>query len=109
MSFFHAKTSTKNFIGGLLDANGVCQEVEGRIEEVVVEYYTNLFTSSNPTDFSQLLQAVQPKVTLEVNQVLVRDFTANECRMALKKMYPVEGTRSKWHASFTFPTLLDYK
>lgn len=94
MSLFHAKTSTRqkrNFIGGLLDATGVWQEVEGRIEEVVVEYYTNLFTSSNPTDFSQLLQAVQPKVTLAMNQVLVRDFTANEYRMALKTMYPLKA------------------
>lgn len=75
-----------------MDANGVWQEVEGRIEEVVVEYYKNLFTSSNPTDFSQLLQAIQPKVTPAMNQVLVRDFTANKCRMTLKKMYPLKAS-----------------
>ena len=60
-SFFHAKASArqkKNFIESLMDANNVCQVDERCIEEVAVEYYTNLLTSSNPTDFTQLLQVV---------------------------------------------------
>ena len=60
-SFFHVKASArqkKNFIEGLMDANDVCKVDERCIEEVAVEYYTNLFTLSNPTDFTQLLQAV---------------------------------------------------
>ena len=70
ISFFHAKASLrqrKNLIEGLMDANGVWQEDEGKIEEIVVEYYNNLFTSSSPSDFSELLQAIQPKVTLLLN------------------------------------------
>ena len=69
-SFFHAKASSrqrKNLIEGLMDADGVWQEDEGKIEEVVVEYYNNLFTSSSPLDFSELLQAIQPKVTPSMN------------------------------------------
>ena len=50
-----------------MDANGVWQEDEGKIEEIVVEYYNNLFTSSSPSDFLELLQAIQPKVTLLMN------------------------------------------
>ena len=69
-SFFHAKASLrqrKNLIEGLMDANGVRQEDKCKIEEIVVEYYNNLFTSSSPSDFSELLQAIQPKVTLLMN------------------------------------------
>ena len=69
-NFFHAKASLrqrKNLIEGLMDANGIWQEDEGKIEEIVVEYYNNLFTSSSPSDFSELLQAIQPKVTLLMN------------------------------------------
>ena len=60
-TFFHAKASAKqkrNFIEGLLDANEVWQEDENKIKEIVVDYYTNLFTSSNPSNFEELFQAV---------------------------------------------------
>ena len=73
-SFFHANALSrkrKNFIEGLLDFDGVWQEDEGKIEEIVMEYYNNLFTSSSPSDFSDLLQAIQPKVTLSMNQMLL--------------------------------------
>lgn len=59
--FFHAKASAKqkrNFMEGLLDANEVWQEDENKIKEIVVDYYTNLFTSSNPSNFEKLFQAV---------------------------------------------------
>lgn len=46
---------------GLLDANEVWQENESKMVEIVVEYYNNLFTSSNPKDFTKLLNVVQPK------------------------------------------------
>ena len=59
-SFFHAEASSrqrKNLIKGLMDVDGVWQEDEGKIEEIVVEYYNNLFTSSSPSNFSEILQA----------------------------------------------------
>ena len=58
MSFFHAKASTrqkKNFIEGILDENEVWQEDDQKVEEVVVAYYKDLFTTSQPTEFSELL------------------------------------------------------
>ncbi|XP_075669913.1 uncharacterized protein LOC142639649 [Castanea sativa] len=81
----------KNLIGGLLDSNGVWQEEDGKIEEVVVEYHNNLFTSSNPTNFSELLHAIQPKVTHSMNQMLIKPFIEDEVRLALKQMYPLKA------------------
>ena len=68
---------------GLLYVNGVWQDDEV-MGEMVVDYYKDLFTSSNPTEFSEILEAMQPKVTPIMNQKLIMDFTANEVRMALK-------------------------
>ena len=73
--FFHAKASSrqkKNLIERLLDFDGVWQEEDEKIEKVVVEYYNNLFTSSSPTDFLEILQAIQSKVTPLMNQMLLK-------------------------------------
>lgn len=91
--FFHAKASAifkKNLIDGLLDAEGRWQEDEARIEDIVVDYYNNLFTSNNPTDFTEILEAVTLKVTLVMNQSLTRDFSAAKVKLALKQMYPLK-------------------
>ena len=72
---------------GLFDANGVWQVDETKMEEIVVEYYNNLFTSSNPSEFNEILNAIQPKVSTSMNQELVRNFTEHEVRLALKQMY----------------------
>ena len=93
-SFFHAKASArqkKNFIEGILDANEVWQEDDQKVEEVVVGYYKDLFTTSQPTEFSELLQAIQPKVTTSMNQMLTRDYNVVEIKFALKRMYPLEA------------------
>ena len=61
MSFFHAKASTrqkKNFIEGILDENEAWQEDDQKVEEVVVAYYKDLFTTSQPTEFSELLLTI---------------------------------------------------
>lgn len=59
--FFHAKASSrfqKNLIEGVCDANEVWQEECENIERVFVDYYVDLFTSSNPSDFSKITEAV---------------------------------------------------
>ena len=71
-----------------MDVNGVWQEDDQKIEEVVVAYYKELFTTSQPTKFSELLRAVQPKVTTSMNQMLTRDFNVAEVKLALKQMHP---------------------
>ena len=59
--FFHVKASArhkKNSIEGIMDANEVWHEDDDKVEEVVVEYYKELFTTSHPTEFSELIQVV---------------------------------------------------
>jgi len=93
--FFHAKASArqkKNHMVRLFDENGFWHTNEDKMGEMVVNYYTDLFSSSNLMEFSELLQAVQPKVTLAMNQRLSMDFIADEVRMALKQMYPLKAS-----------------
>ena len=70
------------------------QEDDQKVEEVVVAYYKELFTISQPTKFSDLLYAVQPKVTNSMNQMLTRDFNAGEVKLALKQMHPLKAPGS---------------
>ena len=76
---------------GLLDAQGVWQEDEKVMGEILLDYYTNLFTSSNPTVFDEILEAVQPRVTSRMNQKLTMEFTVDEVNVALKQMYPLKA------------------
>ena len=53
--FFYEKASArykKNYIEGLLDAEGRWLDEEGKVEDIVVDYYNNLFKSNNPMDFT---------------------------------------------------------
>lgn len=81
--FFHAKASachSKNIISSFLDSRDVWQEDESKVEEIAVDCYQYLFTSSNLSDFAELFQAVNPRVSSAMNKDLTRDFTANEVR-----------------------------
>ena len=94
-TFFHAKASArhrKNLIEGLLDNDGVWQIEEDKMEEIAIGYFGDLFSTSNPVDFSDLLLVVQPKVTHAMNEWLVWPFVESEVYVALKQMYPLKAT-----------------
>ena len=59
--------------------------------DIMEEYYTNLFTTNQPTNFNELLQALQTKVTPQMNQMLDKVFTANEVHVALKQMHSLKA------------------
>lgn len=50
----------------------------------MVDYFQKLFTSSNPDDFTEILDAIQPKVSTSMNEELNRTFIALEISVALK-------------------------
>ena len=81
----------KNHIEGLLDKNDCWHEDEEEIGELVVNYYVKLFSTTHPTEFSELLQALQPKVTVEMNRMLGKVFTKDEVRSAMKQMYSLKA------------------
>lgn len=56
-----------------------------------MDFYTDLFTSSNPSNFVDIVDAVQPKVTDAMNAYLTKEFQAEEVHRALKQMYPLKA------------------
>ena len=72
---------------GFLDAQGVWQEDEEVMGQIVLDYYTDLLTSSNLIVFDEILEAVQPRVTSSMNQKLTMEFTIDEVYVVLKQMY----------------------
>ena len=92
--FFHAKAlarQRKNFMSGLLDDDGVWQVEEDKMMEIAIGNYGDLFFTSNPVEFSELLLVVKPKVTQAMNDWLVRPFVKSEVKGALKQMYPLKA------------------
>ena len=57
----------------------------------MLDYYNQLFTSSNPNDFDEIIGAIQPKVTPSMNHALAKVFIADEARVTLKQMYPLKA------------------
>ena len=71
-----------------MDENGRWLEGDKHVEKLMLQYYERLFTSSDLTEFEEILDAIQHKVTPRMNQVLVREFTEVEVKNAIKQMYP---------------------
>ena len=51
-------------------------------------FLVSLFTSSQPTDFSDIMDAVYPSVTEDMNTQLLRPFLREEVEVAIKEMKP---------------------
>ena len=78
-----------NFFSKLhLDDDSVVED-EAQIREALVDYFRNMFTSSNPTSFDPILSGVDARITPQMNVSLTRDFTALEVKCALKQMKPL--------------------
>ena len=50
-----------------MDENGVWLERDKHVEELMLQYYERLFTSSDPMEFEEILDAVQHKDTPRMN------------------------------------------
>ena len=59
--------------------------------DMVVDFYQELFTSSNPNNFDTILEQIPQVVTEEMNLELMGEFTALEVEMPLKQMAPLKS------------------
>lgn len=73
------------------DANGeLCSDEDG-ISNILVDYYQQLFTSSNTSMIKDVVAHIPCSITDELNVVLFADFTREEVVMALKQMEPLKA------------------
>ena len=96
----------KKNIEGLNDREGIWQSGMNRISTIVEEYYTNLFTSSQPRYMDRVLEAVDKVMTQDMAHSLTQPYTEEEVRVALFSTHQI--TRSGWYVSFLFPKILTY-
>ena len=78
------------------------------MEGIILKYYSDLFQSSQPTEFAELIEAVVPKVSQEMNSSLTSEFQGVEVFKALKQMYPLKSPGPDGMPPLFFSTFLAY-
>ena len=94
--YFHSRAShrfRRNQIDNLEDANGELRSDEEGISSILVDYYQQLFTSSNPSMVEEVVAHIPCTITDELNAELLAGFTREEVVVALKQMEPLKAPR----------------
>ena len=92
--FFHAMANQrrrKNSIVGLQDLKGVWNEDKERVEGIIMDYFTSIYRSNQPTSFEASISAISNKVSTDMNMKLIADFRAEEVWSVLKQMHPTKS------------------
>ena len=96
--YFHHKASQRkkrNYVKGLFDSSGTWCEDINDVESIFTDYFSSIFTSTNPSDMQlhDVLCFVDPVVSEDCNQWLLRPFSKEEIFAALSQMHPSKATR----------------
>ena len=92
--YFHNRASQRfrrNSISELRDPNGVLFSGEENASAMIVDFYSKLFSSSNPCDMESVVQHTKRVVSADMNDSLVEAFTKEEVEIALKQMAPLKA------------------
>ncbi|KAL0314933.1 UNVERIFIED_CONTAM: putative mitochondrial protein [Sesamum angustifolium] len=94
--FFHTRASTRfcrNSINKLKNNCGVWCHRKTDIQSIITEYFSSLFTSSNPAPacVDEVVRTVTPKVTNEMNQMLCEPYFEVEVVQAISHMSPYKS------------------
>ena len=69
------------------------------IGDELVNYFTNIFTLAQPTNFESILKGIELKVTPGMNSKLTQEFTAEQVEQALKKNEAIISTQTGWYVT----------
>ena len=92
--YFHSKASErkkKNTILGLQNEEGNWCSSKDDIASIVVSYFEKLYATSFPSNITEVTATIPAKVTSEMNQDLIREFTKEEVEDSLKQMHPTKA------------------
>jgi hypothetical protein len=85
-TFFHAFASERrkrNTIKRLKKDDGSWVEGQEQLKEYVAAYFFNLFSSTAEQYSEDIIQAVSPKVTADMNNILCAEYTEEEVKKAM--------------------------
>ena len=92
--YFHNRAShrfRRNSISELRDSHEVLFTGEENVSAMIVDFYTNLFSSSNPSGLESVIQHTRGVVSANMNAGLIEEFTRLEVETALKQMAPLKA------------------
>ena len=92
--FFHSKASQRcrrNFIHGITKSDGVWVEKIEEVAEVAVQYFEDLFSSGRCDRLEECLNAVNPRFSPDMLNILSNDFDAEEVKRAIFQMGPTKA------------------
>jgi len=92
--FFHTMANHRrriNRIEGLRGANDVWYDKPEDIEKEVLDYFTNIFSTVNPSSFEASLESINPQITTDMNESLLKEFNEVEVKKALQQMHPTKA------------------
>ena len=75
--FFHtiaSQRTQKNRIMGLEDNNGVWQGSDEDIQSIVLNYFSSIYQSDQPSQFNPITDAIERRITGEMNDSLLKEF-----------------------------------
>ena len=90
-SFFHARANgrrKKNTIQGLFDNSSTWHTEESNILSIATDYFQNLFSTSNPTPSTDILDNIPTTITPQMNENLNKPYTEEEIVNAFRDIGP---------------------
>ena len=92
--FFHATTNNrqrKNRIEGLNDLEGRWREGKKDVEDIILKYFNEIYSTTFPIDSEAGLGAVGRRVSEAMNAELLKEFKEEEVWRALMQMHPTKS------------------
>jgi hypothetical protein len=92
--FFHNKANQRskvNNIKKIKDENGVWWHGEEQVEKVFINYFEDLFSSSNPSNIDETCEVVRGKLSDIHKGWCEMDYTIDEVNEALQQMHPLKA------------------
>ena len=92
--FFHAtptQRQRKNRIDGLRGSNGRWHEEQEEIEQMILDYFVEVYSSEQPCNHEVKVEGVTTRITAEMNSKMLEKFREDEVRKALNQMHPTKA------------------
>ncbi|KAK3183367.1 hypothetical protein Dsin_030653 [Dipteronia sinensis] len=110
--FVHTKASqrhSRNVIRGLRDSNGVWREEGVQVNNIIHNYFSTIFQSSEPVSVSlqTVLDSVEPKVTNYMNRLLLASITSSDIKATLDDMSPSKAPGRNGMPGFILSEILE--
>ncbi|XP_027166343.1 uncharacterized protein LOC113766338 [Coffea eugenioides] len=90
-AYFHTTVKAKrrrNTISTLEKQDGTWCKTEEEIEVELSQYYKDLFTTTNPADFEEILKEISCTISRQMNEKLIKPVEEKDIRQALFSMHP---------------------